>query len=198
MPGDRVLVAEYDGGRVSERDVTGKVLWEHALQRPISCQRLPNGNTFIAQENGVVEVTRDGKTVFSAKTGYIYEGHRLPSGRILCSADFGVLELSPEGKELRRLPVGQTRRTEPAAGGRFLTVTAGWGGGDGVVREIDAAGKVVWQARLSPGNISAHRLPGGNILAAKATEKLVVEIDPTGKEVWKVSTPGRPFRARRY
>ena len=34
LPGNRVLVAEYDGeGAVSERDLTGKVLWKHKPRR---------------------------------------------------------------------------------------------------------------------------------------------------------------------
>src|SRR5262249_13757443 len=50
LPGNRVLIAEYYSNRVTERDLTGKILWEASnLPRgPINVQRLPNGNTFIA------------------------------------------------------------------------------------------------------------------------------------------------------
>ena len=48
LPGDRVLIAEYYGNRVTERDFRGKILWEVNLPGfPINVQRLANGNTFI-------------------------------------------------------------------------------------------------------------------------------------------------------
>jgi hypothetical protein len=44
---DRVLIAEYQGGRVSERDFKGEVKWEKNVGgNPIGVQRLANGNTF--------------------------------------------------------------------------------------------------------------------------------------------------------
>ena len=50
LPGDRVLIAEYAGYRVTERDLKGKVLWEipNLPRPPVSVQRLANGNTFVA------------------------------------------------------------------------------------------------------------------------------------------------------
>src|SRR5207249_4736901 len=52
LPGNRVLIAENDANLVSERDFKGKVLWQKALNsQPVSCQRLPNGHTFIATRN---------------------------------------------------------------------------------------------------------------------------------------------------
>src|SRR5262249_25603864 len=48
LPGDRVLVAEHDANRVSERDRKGEVLWERKVEGPVMAQRLPNGNTFVA------------------------------------------------------------------------------------------------------------------------------------------------------
>src|SRR5262249_110333 len=46
---DRVLVAEFLGRKVSERDFAGKVIWEREVSDlPIACQRLPGGQTFVA------------------------------------------------------------------------------------------------------------------------------------------------------
>src|SRR5205823_1366834 len=42
LPGGRVLVAELNGGRVTERDLKGHVLWQYAVNTPIAVQRLPN------------------------------------------------------------------------------------------------------------------------------------------------------------
>src|SRR5205814_454301 len=44
----RVLVAENNSRRVSERDAKGEIKWEYTVpNNPICCQRLSNGNTFI-------------------------------------------------------------------------------------------------------------------------------------------------------
>src|SRR5205085_241692 len=51
LPGDRVLVAEYQGARVSERNRKGEVVWEKGVLQPLVAQRLANGNTFIATSN---------------------------------------------------------------------------------------------------------------------------------------------------
>src|SRR5262249_37902152 len=50
---DKVLVAEFNANRVTERDVkTGKELWKKQLNsQPVYCERLNNGNTIIATRN---------------------------------------------------------------------------------------------------------------------------------------------------
>ncbi len=67
LPGNRVLIAEYKGRRITERDFQGNILWqkEGLAGEPVNCQRLPNGNTFIATETELLEVDRAGKTVWS-------------------------------------------------------------------------------------------------------------------------------------
>ena len=62
----RVLVAEYQGGRVTERDTKGDVKWEYACGgNPFAVQRLPNGNTFIAMQGRLIEVDRNKNEVWS-------------------------------------------------------------------------------------------------------------------------------------
>src|SRR5262249_54515209 len=41
VDGDRVLIAEYRGQRVTERDLQGKIVWEKKIPWPIAAQRLP-------------------------------------------------------------------------------------------------------------------------------------------------------------
>ena len=63
---DRILVTE--SARVAEYDLsTGKTVWTKSIANPRSAQRLPNGNTLIAdtQSKRVVEVTPDGKDVWT-------------------------------------------------------------------------------------------------------------------------------------
>ena len=58
LPNGRVLVAENSANRVTERDSKGDIKWEFRTPtNPIACQRLPNGNTFIASYNTLMEVT---------------------------------------------------------------------------------------------------------------------------------------------
>ena len=72
---DKVLVCELD--KVAEYDMkTGKQIWKHDCPEnstPISCQRLPNGNTLIAllSQNTVIEVVPSGEVVweYQAKDG---------------------------------------------------------------------------------------------------------------------------------
>src|SRR5260370_12490535 len=64
MPYGHVLIAESQGRRISEHDIHGRLIWSRPVNgSPIGCQRLANGNTFIATHNSMFEVTREGKEV---------------------------------------------------------------------------------------------------------------------------------------
>src|SRR4051794_11933013 len=77
---DRVLVAEYYGNRVTERDVaTGKVVWQHEVTGPLVAQRLPNGNTFVATDVELFEFDRNGKQVMHVDVN----GERLDNRRVM-------------------------------------------------------------------------------------------------------------------
>ncbi len=66
LPGNRVLIAEYNSRRVTERDFKGKVLWQKQCPgNPANVQRLRNGNTFIATDQQILEVDRAGKELYS-------------------------------------------------------------------------------------------------------------------------------------
>src|SRR4029077_14214016 len=61
-----VLIAEYEGRRVTERDLKGKILWSFSISgNPIACQRLNNGNTFIATHHSLLEVSPGGVLVYN-------------------------------------------------------------------------------------------------------------------------------------
>jgi hypothetical protein len=203
LPGGRLLVAEYQGNQVVERDRDGKVLWSHKVTRfATSCQRLPNGNTFIATYGELLEVTPKGDTVYSHKVqggwGEIYRAQKLRNGHILfvCGAN-KVIELDEAGKEVRSVTVpGQVNPwggVEALPGGRYLVALYG----AGKVVEIDGDGKVHWEVKV-PSASSAQRLPNGHTLVSSMDAQQVVEFDRDGKEVWKQAAGGRPFRVRRY
>ncbi len=200
LPGGRVLVAEHNMSRVTERDHDGKVLWTQATNgNPVSCQRLQNGNTLIASTAEIVEVTRDNKVAMKipATNGMIWSAYKGKDGKILCAESSGdVVELDAAGKRLRSVKVGGME---------------GWGGAQQLpngnvlvakfsqnqVAEVDWSGKVVWQANATSVTF-AQRLPNGNVLVTNMGGKSVVEIDRNGKEVWTQATPGQPFRTWRY
>ena len=66
---NRFLVAEMNAHRVTLRNHKGKILWQKQVQQPLACQRLANGNTFIASPNGAFEYDAQGKSVFSYNRG---------------------------------------------------------------------------------------------------------------------------------
>jgi HEAT repeat protein len=195
-----VLVAENAGRRISERDMTGAVKWEYTLQNnPVACQRLANGNTFIATYNQVMEVTPTRQVVYLHSRGpgfYLFSARKHANGQIVCmSAQGKILVLDARtGQEIRAVQVGQQGgwcSAEMLANGRYLVATMV----DGKVREIDAAGKTHWEITF-PGAFRATRLPNGHTVVASMTTRKVAEFDRNGKNRWEKTCAGRPWSVR--
>lgn len=199
LPGDRVLVAEQGTNRVSEWSPKREVLWQKQMNGPpVSCQRLPNGNTFIAMSNGLVEVDRNGKDIFTYNRPNwdIMAGHRLPDGQAVIVTNGGqVIRLDASGKEGKTFSVGQAPwSVELLPNGRVLVPLPN----QNKVVEYDADGKIVWEAAVQY-PYSASRLPNGNTLVASYNTMRVMELNRSGRVVWeyKTSNNDRPYRARR-
>lgn len=202
IKGNRVLVAEHGARKVTERDMSGKVVWEKAINgNPVSCQRLANGNTFIAHYQGVLEVTPAGKEIYNHANinngrGIIYDGVKLANGNFAFISGVGTLvEMDPSGKQIRSIQVGQNINwggLEALPGNRFLVALSN----PGTVKEVDANGKTVWEAQV-PGASHATRLPNGNTIVACMNNQKLVEINKAGKTVWEKTTSGRPFHVHR-
>ncbi len=203
LPSGRILIAEYQGQRVTERDLQGKVLWEKRLPNgnPIVCQRLPNGNTFIATHNQLLEVGRDGKEIYAHNRGqdaFVFGAQKLRNGHIVCISNQGtVLELDAlTGKEIKQLRQGNHNggwcAVEALPGGHFLIALLS----SGKVLELDGAGNTTWECRV-PGACHATRLPNGHTLVASMMNRRVVEVDREGKTVGELATSGRPWRVHR-
>jgi HEAT repeat protein len=204
LPGGRVLVCESSGHRITERNTKGEVLKEIALPAnaalglPIGVQRLPNGNTLVAMRAGVVEMDRDGKTVWSyASTGgIIYAAHKGRNGEtVIATSTATCVRLDADGKE-----VSTFAAVRPVAGGGLDVLANGnvvlCDYTQNKVIEYDAKGKVVWQTTVQrPG--AAVRLPNGHTLVACPLNSRVVELDHDGKEVWKCEPGGRPYKVYR-
>jgi len=185
----------------------GKVLWSFPKSTRDGSV-LPNGNILLAlsgKPGGVVEVTRTGQVVFEWKgtqdeTDTV---QRLPDGNTLVSEagpNPRLLELSPQGSVVRELKLDsqrgnthmQQRMSRKLPNGHYL-VPHLW---DRIVREYDAAGKVVWEVKTPHMPFTAIRLPDGNTLIGCTWGNLVIEVNPKGETVWQVDNdqlPGRPL-----
>ena len=115
LPGGHLLFAEYD--KVSERDRTGKVFWSVVVDQAVNCQRLANGNIFIANHHAMMEVNRDG-TVLTTFTypegGEIQRACRLANGHTVFACASGKLvEMNARGAKVRGNPSGFCRKYRP-------------------------------------------------------------------------------------
>jgi HEAT repeat protein len=197
VSGRRVLIAEHDTKRVTERNFKGEVLWEKKLSdSPIHAQRLPGGATFVATRRLLLEVDRSGKEVVRYHSPHtIITARRFRDGRIGCIEKGSYLELDASGKETKRFAVGVGVYTTNALTllphGHLLITSYG----GGTVQEYDPSGKVVWQVSTSR-PLCALRLPGGNTLVS-SQDMVLVELDRAGKEVSRREAQGHPCQIRR-
>lgn len=198
LPGDRVLIAEYHVNRVTERNLKNEVLWEKRVNgSAVNCQRLPNGNTFIASRMQLMEVDPAGKEVFvhNRPNGDIQAARRLRDGQIVCALSNGnCMRLDAAGKEVKTFPIGQVHlgSLEVLPNGRVLVPLVS----NNKVVEYDAEGKIVWEAAVTQ-PLGAVRLPNGNTLVSSYANLLILELDRAGRTVWEHKTSGRPARVRR-
>ena len=196
---NRVLMAEYFDRRVTERDFKGNILWHVNVNMPIACQRLPNGNTFIAARSSLQIVDRDGVSLFNwpGPGASISAAYRLPNGQIALVTTGGRCQLlDAEGRELKSFALGPIYtlggNIEVLPNGRILAPLYT----QNCIAEFGWDGAKHWTALINR-PISVSRLPNGNTLVTCSLDYRVVELDPAGKEVWSQRTEGRPFRARR-
>ena len=101
---NRVLVAEYQGGRVTERDFKGNVVWEvQTGGNPIGVQKLPNGNVFVVTQNRLAEYDRNSKEVFSHQRPQhdIVRGRKLRNGEVALLTNNGpFIRLDAKGQKV--------------------------------------------------------------------------------------------------
>jgi HEAT repeat protein len=199
LRGKRLLIPEYQGGRVTERDFKGKVHWEYKVYSPISCQRLRNGNTFIASRNGVVEIDRNKKQVYKiSRPNYdVMAAHKLRNGHIYLLTNSGsLIHMDAKRKEIKSFNVGSVSyygSMDVLRNGHVLIPEYN----SSQVREYDQNGKVVWKAACMQWPNSAVRLPNGHTLVASQSVQQVWELDRNGKKVWEYKPSGQPWCVKR-
>ncbi len=199
LPGERVLIAEYNGRRVTERNHKGEILWQKALNTwPINAQRLPDGRTFIAARNLLLEVDRTGREVLSIArpASDVMNAWKTRAGQFVVVTNQGVcLRLDRTGKEVKqfRLQGVASFGNDLLANGNVL-IPLSW---QNRVTEYDMDGKVVWDANV-PQPLAATRLPNGNTLVVcQQWPPLIVELDRKGKKVAEIKSAMFASQVRR-
>lgn len=199
LPGNRVLIAEHNAQKVTERNLRGDILWQKQLASwPIAAERLGNGNTFITCRNLLVEVDRQGREVFAFRRAAndLMSARKMRDGRIVClSSNSTCFELDAAGKEVKNIRLqGVSNHGNHVLNNGNLLVPLSW---QNKITEYTADGKVVWEASVQQ-PMSAWRLPSGNTLVATQNwPAKVTEIDRNGQVVADVTVPTYVFRAKR-
>lgn len=202
--GSRVLVAEYNGNRVTERDLKGDVKWEHNCGgNPFQVQRLPNGNTFIAMQSRLIEVDRDRKEVWSYQrpNGDIIRARKLPTGEVCFITNQGANAV------YTRMDA-QTQKVNKSFPVTAVQVLFGnmeiLGNGNIIVPHYQQQRVVEYDqngAQVATFNVnwpnSVVRLPNRNTLIASQNTRQIIEFDANRNQVSTQQTDGMVFIARR-
>jgi len=175
------------------------------LDWPCGVERLPNGNTLIADAghwsgkgSEILEVDRLGNIVWQWSGGVIFahSAKLMKNGNIIIS-DTGrdrVLEINRKGKVIwsseqwnggtGRLSDGShlwyPNDVEETSRGKLLISDRN----NNRMVEVDKQGNIIWEYSKLKHCHDADRLPNGNTLVASSDENKIFEIDPEGNVVW--------------
>ena len=210
------LIAQ-DRGHIVILNEKGDVEWEapcNFTSHDISF--LPNGNVLAHTGPAtIVEMTKDKQIVWkhtsTPKAPYagaveIHGFQRLKDGNTMISetGNKRFIEVDKDDKIVKEVPFTvdhpnshrDTRMVRKLDNGHYLACHEG----DGVVREWDADGKLVWSYKMdlnnqpeTPGHdghginvFGAVRLKNGNTLIAGGNNNRVLEVTPAGQVVWSI------------
>ena len=195
------------GGKTAVIGEDGKAVWEYDGGSRDGFV-LPNGNVLIAYSDRVVEVTRDRQVVFayqrSKENGEIGTTQRLYNGNTLVTELGGrprLLEVDPKGNIVLDVPLQpetgnahmQTRMARQLRNGNYLVphLLAF------AVKEYSPDGKVIRVFKTDFAELggrkaenwpfTAIRLDNGNTVVSLTHGNKVVELNPRGEIVWKVT-----------
>jgi hypothetical protein len=185
----------------------GKVAWEHAGGSRDGFV-LPNGNVLLAYSNRVEEVAVDQKIVFSYKLDpenkEIGTAQRLYNGNTLVT-ELGpkprLLEVSPEGKIQSQVVLEpetdnahmQTRMARQLRNGNYLVphllafAIKEYAPDGRVVRTYKTDIEALGGRPAENWPFTAIRLDNGNTVASLTHGNKVIEMDPQGQVVWKIT-----------
>ena len=225
-PKRKFIAADSSKKRIAVVDESGKTIWQRRIGPLHDFQMLPNGNILL-QDSWTHLIEVDPKTdkivwqydaqTSNGNTGKRVEVHsfqRLDNGDTMIaeSGPSRIIEVDKSGrlkkivhlKVRKSSPHRDTRLVRKLDNGHYLVCHEG----DGVVKEYDSAGKVVWEFAVplfgkkrrgghgvnAFGNqcYSAVRLPNGNTLIGTGNGHSVIEVTPMKKIVWKLEQNDLP------
>ena len=199
LPGGRVLIAELQGQRVTERNFKGDILWEKRVTTwPVCVDRLPNGHTFIVTRQQILEVDRSGKEVFNYNRAFgdIMWAAKARDGQYVLLSNQGLcVRVDSAQKEVKTFRVQGVSNfgNELLPNGNIL-VPLSW---QNKVTEYDHDGKVVWEANVVQ-PMAVSRLPNGNTLISSINgQAKMLELDRAGKTVADTNIQMYSTRIRR-
>lgn len=200
LPGEKFLIAEHNGHRVTERDRTGKIYWTQNVSMPVSCRRLSNGNTFIACRNHLHIYDPKGKQVWEMGRPQhdVVHARMISDDEIVFMTNtgkMGLIEMKTK-KVLKEFTIGQVQywSSFDLLPNRKVLLTQ-----YAALAEYDLdQGKGTGWTQSMRGPTSVQRLINGNTLANSMNDNRIVEMDVNGKVKWeyrpKNAQPWRAFR----
>lgn len=226
-PPRRVLCADDSKKILAIVDAKGAIEWQYPVGPIHGAQVLPNGNLlFQVNWTRVIEVTQDEKKQIvweydARKHGKnpnrpveIHAFQRLENGDTMIaeSGTCRILEISPAGEIAKEFPMkvnapsahSDTRQVIKLPNGHYLAAHER----DGMVREYDAKGAVVWEYAVplfdrkpagghgvaAYGNavFGVQRLENGNTLIGCGNGHRVLEVTTAKEIVWKLEASDLP------
>ncbi len=224
--GHRLLIADESKHRIAIVDPAGKIEWEYKIGSLHDLHYLAGGTIlFQTSMQKLVEVDpKAGKVVWEydaaksngneGKKVEVHAFQRLENGNTMI-AESGIariIEVDKEGKLVHQIKLKvdhpathrDTRLVRALANGHYIACHEG----DGVVREYDREGTVVWEYPVplfdqkpagghgpeAFGNqaFGVLRLKNGNTLIATGNGHSVIEVTPDKKIVWEIHQKDLP------
>ena len=203
LSGGRLLIAERNAGKVSERNRQGRILWEHSMNgSPVSVARTLRETIAVATFRDLQEIDKEGRVIHCLNHPSGFRAvRRKPDGMLgAVTGDGHLLIISPDWRIMSDALIknighgaGYWCGLEFLRDDRWLVAL----GGSGRVAEIDTNGNILWQA-VAPTPVAAHRLGNGNTLVSSFEKKALIELDRNGNEIRREELRGRPFLVKRY
>jgi len=198
---DRILVAEHNGNKVTERDtkiddVNKNIVWKKEnVSQPLACERLPNGNTLIVARNEMLEVDGKGNTVRSVNRNGNYDivtaGRHKDGSYTLITTNTTIIRYDASFKQLNSVSLN-----------RYLSYTTGLkcsylpkGGlvlpdyGSQMLREYDADGKELTTIKATYPTAVTKLTNGNYVYLSRAGNQGIHEIDAKGNSVSTKTIP---------
>jgi len=165
---------------------------------PLGVERLPNGNTliadgriFIGYDAHALEVDSLGRLVWAyikCDVPFLHTARRLPNGNTLMTSSTGnkVVEVKRDGDAVWTMTSGLDYPNEAyrLANGNTLITDRN---NDRVI-EVTPQREIVWSYSNLTGPHNGSRLANGNTLVCAGASNRVVEVDSLGTTVWQYAT----------